>query len=80
VLSGCGAMRNDMEIGLKNLGSFSENEPNLRGILRSLKSISLGSVDFFGSGFGWLFGLMLLNQTTNVHLSAGEEGSRMVIH
>jgi hypothetical protein len=61
MLSDCGAIGNDMEIGLKNLGSFWENEPNLRGVLRLFEVILHGLADFFGGGFDRQFGLMLLN-------------------
>jgi hypothetical protein len=61
VLSIYGAIGSDARMGPENLGSFWENEPILEGILRALKGASLGLADFFGMGFDWLFGLMLLN-------------------
>ena len=80
MLSNCGAMENDVEIRLKNLGSFWENEPNLRGVLRLPEGILLSLADIFGGGFGLLLGLMLLNRKTNVHLLLGRRGGSVGVH
>jgi len=96
MLSGCMATGNDVEIRLKNLGSFSQNEPNLRGVLRLFEGIIHGLVDFFGGGFGRALGLMLLNSNrrdacstrsargrivaANVHLLLGGRGGSVGIH
>jgi hypothetical protein len=80
MLTDYGATRSDEKIGLNNLGSFWENEPKLRGILRLFEAILRGLACLFAAGFGLFVGLMLLNQTTNVHLSTGGRGSRVGIH
>jgi len=63
VLSSCGAMRSDMEIRLKNLGSFSKTNPIWRVFLRLFEVIPRGLADFLGVVLGWCFGLMLLKLT-----------------